>query len=142
VLHAISKERDPTWIRRAEDLFHEMKELRDSRKLSISEISYHVMMNVHGKSGDRDGARKAEGLLRSMEENGLSPNNMSYNICIDAYARRGGSGESVKKAESFIEEMIQLADAGREDCRPTIHSFASVVSLVPSVLQVLHFSYF
>ena len=38
--------------------------------------------------------------------------------------RRG----DIVKTESLIDEMIQLAERGRDECRPTIHSFASLVS--------------
>jgi len=100
----------------AEDMFQEMR-----GKVSISEITYHVMMNIYGKSNDSDGARKAEQLLRSMEKEKLNPNNISYNICIDACARRGDH----RKAESLLEEMISLSDP---QCQPSIHSFASVVN--------------
>ena len=105
-----------------------MKDLRDLGKISISEITYHVMMNVYGRRGNIDGAIRAEELLRSMEKEGLSPNSISYNILIDAYARCGVRGESGNKAESLLQEMISLSNHGKEECRPTIHSFASVVS--------------
>lgn len=44
----MTKEEDPKWVVLAENLFQEMKE-----KVSISEISYHVMMNIYSKSIDR-----------------------------------------------------------------------------------------
>ena len=55
----------------------------------------------------------------------MCPNSTSYNICIDAYARRGDH----QKAESILEEMILLSNQGEVGCQPSIHSFASVVSL-------------
>lgn len=115
----MTKERDPSWVRHAEEMFQEMKE-----KVSISQISYHVMMNIYCKSSDREGARKAEELLWSMAKERFSPSDISYNICIDAYARRGDP----KRAEMLLEEMISLYDSGKKECRPTIHGFASVVS--------------
>jgi hypothetical protein len=45
------------------------------------------MINNLGKSRDKDGARKAEDLLRTMENEGVLPGLISYNSCIDAYAR-------------------------------------------------------
>ncbi|KAL7537018.1 hypothetical protein ACHAXR_007541, partial [Thalassiosira sp. AJA248-18] len=119
VLHAMTKESDPKWVARAEDMFQEMKQ-----KVSTSQITYHVMMNIYGKSSDRDGSTKAVELLRTMENENLSPSDISYNICIDAYARRGDH----RKAESLLDEMISLTDQGKAGCRPTIHSFASVVN--------------
>ena len=107
----------------AEALFEEMKELRDKKLLTISEITFHVMMNVYVKSRDSNGAARAEELLRSMQADGLSLNATSYNICIDGYARRGDS----EKAKSLLDEMIAVSEA-RTECRPTIHSFAAVVS--------------
>jgi pentatricopeptide repeat protein len=119
VLHAMTKESDPKWLVVAEDMLHEMKE----KNIPIGQITYHVLMNIYGKISDKNGARKAEMLLRGMEEEGLVATDISYNICIDAYARRG----DCQKAESLLEEMISLSNCGRLDCRPSIHSFASVV---------------
>jgi len=119
VLHAMTKETNPKWVVIAEDMFQEMKE-----KVSISDITYHVMMNIYCKSSDSDGARKAEELLRNMEKEKLHPSQISYNICIDACARRGDH----RKAESLLQEMLSLSDKGNAKCRPTIHSFASVVN--------------
>lgn len=120
VLHAITKERDPKWLGCAEDLLQEMKD----NNIPVGQVTYHVLMNIYGKNNDRNGAKKAEELLRSMDEANLHTNDISYNICIDAYARRGDH----EKAESLLEEMIVLSERGREECKPTIHSFASVVS--------------
>lgn len=119
VLHAMTKESDPKWLLVAEDMLKEMKE----NNIPIGQITYHVLMNIYGKSSDKTGASKAELLLRGMEEEGLAANDISYNICIDAYARRG----DYRKADTLLEEMISLSNHGRVDCRPSIHSFASVV---------------
>lgn len=116
----MTKEKDPKWVAKAEDMFEEMK-----GKISTSQITYHVMMNIYAKSADRDGARKAEELLFRIEEENFSPSYISYNICIDAYARRGNH----RKAQSLLDEMISLADQGKTDCRPSIHSFAAVVRI-------------
>lgn len=117
VLHAISKESEPSWVDCAEEIFHQQMPHK-------SKITYHIMMNLHGKSSNTDGAKKAEGLLRGMKKQGLSPDDWTYNICIDAYARRG----HVSKAQNLLEEMIFLSNQGKLECRPSIHSFASVVS--------------
>lgn len=135
----MSKEKDPIWVNRAEEIFEQMKKMRDAGKLSISEITYHVMMNVYGKSSNKDGAQKAEELLRGMQEDGASPNSISYNICIDAYARRALHHGSVRKAESFLDELISLSNQGNKECQPTIHTFASVVSSLLAILRA--FSY-
>lgn len=128
VLHAMTKRTDSGMVTSAEALFEEMTGLRDNKKLSISEITLHVMMNVYGKSRDADGARRAEELLRSMQsDDDLTPNSTSYNICIDAYARRGDHA----RAKSLLDEMIAVSEDG-ENTRPTIHSFAAVVSVSAS----------
>jgi pentatricopeptide repeat protein len=95
-----------------------------NRKVFIGQVTYHGMMNIHAKNSSKDGAKKAETFLRGMESEGFSPGEMSYNICIDAYARRGDH----RKAQSLLEEMISLSDNGNVECRPSIHSFASVVN--------------
>ena len=101
VLNALTKEGDPKWVSLAEDIFQEMKD----KQVPISQITYHVLMNIYGKSKNPDGARKVEELLRTMKSSGeFSPDDITYNICIDAYARRGDH----KRAESLLEEMIML----------------------------------
>ena len=87
VLHSMSKQEDPVWIKRAQELFNELKGLKEAGKLTISALTYNVMINNLGKSRDKDGARKAEDLLRTMENEGVLPGLISYNSCIDAYAR-------------------------------------------------------
>ncbi|KAL3788273.1 hypothetical protein HJC23_011905 [Cyclotella cryptica] len=126
VLHAISKQEDPTWVKRAEEIFQETIRLNSMGMSTISAMTYNVMMNVYGKSSNKDGAERAEELLRTMEKLGILPGIISYNSCIDAYARRG----DYSKAESLIDEMISLAEQGREECRPTIHSFAALVNAI------------
>ena len=116
----MSKESDQ-WLFYAEDVLQEMKD----KNVGISQVTYHGMMNIHAKSSSGDGAKKAEEFLRGMEAEGVSLNDMSYNICIDAYARRGDH----RKAQSLLEEMLSLSDCGNVECRPSIHSFASVVRL-------------
>lgn len=123
VLHAMTKHTGTEMVSSAEDLFEEMKDLKTKKQLSISEITFHVMMNVYGKSRDFNGAKRAEELLRSMQSNELTPNSTSYNICIDAYARRADH----IRATSLLDEMVALSEHNSE-CRPTIHSFAAVVS--------------
>jgi pentatricopeptide repeat protein len=119
LLHCFSKESDQ-WASYADDILQEMKD----KKISIGQVTYHGMMNIHAKNSSKDGAKKAEIFLRGMESEGLSPGEMSYNICIDAYARRGDH----RKAQSLLEEMISLSDNGNVECRPSIHSFAAVVN--------------
>jgi len=121
LLHAISKESDPWWSTQADSILQEMRE----KNIPMSIITYNVLMTVRGRSMAKDGAARAEELLRNMENEGLTRNEMSYNICIDAYARRGNH----VKAESLLSEMLSLyEDEGDLSCRPSIHSFASVVS--------------
>ena len=115
--------KEPEWVQCAEDIFQEMK----NKNISISDITYHVFMNIYAKSRDLNGATKSEELLRCMEkEERLRPSDISYNICIDAYARRGDH----RNAERLLDEMISLSDGGNVKCQPTIHSFASVVSFL------------
>ena len=117
----MSKESDPWWSTQADNIIREMRE----KNIPVSIITYNVLMTVRGRSMAKDGAARAEELLRNMENEGLSRNEISYNICIDAYARRGNHVE----AERLLKEMLSLyEDEGDLSCRPSIHSFASVVS--------------
>lgn len=89
VLNALAKQGDADSVTKAEELFQEFSSLAQDGHMTVSDIDYNVMMNVYGKSNDVEGAIKAENLLRSMEENGIQPTIISYNSCIDAYARYG-----------------------------------------------------
>jgi len=124
----MSRDADPSWIERAEELFEEMKRLRSAGKLTIKNITFHIIMNLYAKSSRIDGARKAEDLLRGMESDGVCVSDMTYNICIDACARRAFHRGNSKKAEHFLEEMISLSEKGNLHCSPKNHSFSSVIN--------------
>ncbi len=134
VLDAIASEMtldaDPSWVDRAEELFEEMKNLHRAGELTIKNITFHIIMNLYAKSSRIDGAQKAEALLRRMDRDGVCVIDMTYNICIDACARRAFHRGYSKKAEYFLEEMISLSEKGNVNCSPKNHSFASVVSRV------------
>ena len=87
VLHAMSKQTDLIWVTKAEELFAELQAFSNSGQMTISDMTYSVMMNVYGKSIDRDGPQKAVRILRDMKEKGVQPTVISYNSCIDAFAR-------------------------------------------------------
>lgn len=87
VLNALSRQGNANSVKKAEEIFQEFLSLARNGDLAMSDMDYNVMINVYGKSDDAGGAEKAEGLLRSMEENGIEPTIISYNSCIDAYAR-------------------------------------------------------
>lgn len=130
----MSKESDPWWSTQADNIIREMRE----KKIPLSIITYNVLMSVRGRSMAKDGAARAEELLRNMENEGFSRNEISYNICIDAYARRGNH----VKAESLLSEMLSIyEDEGDLSCRPSIHSFASVVSFAMMALGSQYITY-
>ena len=87
VLHAISKQTDLSWVAKAEELFEEVLALSASGQMTISDMTYSVMINVYGKSIDSDGPQKAVRMLREMKKKGIQPTTISYNSCIDAFAR-------------------------------------------------------
>lgn len=85
VLNAMSKQGDAQSIEKALTIFRELQTLSSSGengRLTISDLSYNVMITVYGRSDDKDGARHAESLLRSMEDNGVQPTIITYNSCI------------------------------------------------------------
>ena len=87
VLNAFARQGSAVSVKEAEELFQECLSMTQNGDSTISDMEYNVMINVYGKSNDAEGAEKAEALLRLMQENGVEPTIISYNSCIDAYAR-------------------------------------------------------
>jgi pentatricopeptide repeat protein len=61
------------------------------------------------------------------ENSDAKPNVRSFNTVINAYAK-SGHADSALKAESVLDLMERLYEAGNEDVRPDVHSFSTVIN--------------
>ena len=81
-----------------------------------------------------DAAERAEDLLRHMDElsesgenSDAKPNVRSFNTVINAYAK-SGRADAALKAESVLDLMEKLYEAGNDEVRPDVHSFSTVIN--------------
>jgi len=79
-------------------------------KVKPSHKIYNAVINAHARSG---AAEKAEMVLEQLEheESYSSPNVMSYNLVIAAYASTGGE-KAPLRAEAMLSRMQESYDAG------------------------------
>jgi len=75
------------------------------------------------------GARRAEALLQEMEERGVSPNSVTYNAVLKSWAK-SGTLCCGHKAETYLNRMWELYNAGQTQVRPNVLSFNTVINAI------------
>lgn len=91
--------------KRAEAIFHRMKELYESGtndQLKPDVYTYTTLIDAYSKIG---ASKKAEGVLALMEEDGVPANVLTYNSLISSWARNGDQS-APEEAERILDRMI------------------------------------
>lgn len=85
---------------------------------------YNAVINAHARSG---AAEKAEKVLEQLElnESYTSPNVMSYNLVIAAYASTGGE-KAPLRAEAILSRMLESHDAGNSSVKPDPLTYSKI----------------
>jgi hypothetical protein len=92
-------------------------------------ILYNAVIDLWAKSGKGTfGARKAEALLKEMDEVCASPNTITYNSVIQSWAK-SGTRCCGNKAEEYLDRMWQLYHAQGE-IKPNDLTFLAVINAV------------
>lgn len=87
-------------------------------------ISYNTVLHAVARSGWEDTGERAEGLLRSMKEQGVAVNARSYTTCMDAWSQSGRPD----KAEMLLKEMEELyKQTKNEQLQPNCISYSTVL---------------
>lgn len=86
-------------------------------------FTYTSIISAYAKGGD---VSKAEFFVDEMRKKGVKPNFYTYSSLISAYAKSNVK-DSVTKAESILDEMERLYEAGDNSMQPNVVSFSSVL---------------
>jgi len=93
-------------------------------------LAYARVMDAFAKSGDKDAGKKAEALLRYMENHAnVTPNTYCYNMVLNAYTRQKRREGAVQSAERILTELEQIyRDTHNPSLQPDVVSYTSLVS--------------
>jgi pentatricopeptide repeat protein len=87
-------------------------------------ISYNTVLHAVARSGWEDSGERAEGLLRSMGDQGVAVNARSYTTCMDAWGQSG----CPDKAQALLKEMEELYEQTKnEQLKPNCISYSTVI---------------
>lgn len=135
VICAHSRSGEPEAAERAQALLNVMKKraAAGEHHLKPSRYCYNALIAAWG-TGDKGtlGARKAEALLQEMLEGGdssISPNIVTFNSLLRAWARSGTRCCGIK-AETYLDQMWELYEAGDKKVKPNDFSYNTVRPLL------------
>jgi pentatricopeptide repeat protein len=87
-------------------------------------ISYNTVLHAVARSGWDDSGERAEGLLRSMKDQGVVVNARSYTTCMDAWSQSG----CPDRAELLLQEMEELYELTQnKELKPNCISYSTVI---------------
>jgi hypothetical protein len=107
--------------------------------------TFNTVLSAWSKSFDQDSLEHAQALLlkmRELYESGLldcNPNVVSYNNLLQNLSKQRNNPQAVEKAESYIQEMIQLATtttassscaSGKNDTMPNEISLTALIKTI------------
>ena len=84
---------------------------------SPDEISWNTVISGYANSGSKQALVKSLHLLKEMEESASPPSAVSYNLVMDALARKG-TVENAQKVEKLLDKMEMLYESGKESIKP------------------------
>jgi hypothetical protein len=136
VINALANSGEEGSAQRAEEFLERMESeyRKGDQDVKPTTITFNTVIDAFAKSGEEGAAQRAENVLRHMEEMYESHENMdakpnvrSFNAVINAYAK-SGLDDAAFKAERVLDLMERLYEAGREEVRPDVHSFSTVIN--------------
>ena len=87
---------------------------------------YNILLKSHARAGN---VEQSEQLLQDMltqENNMVQPDTISFTTLLNAYAQQG-THASMARAETLLEQMHELFQAGYEDIQPNTVSYTTVM---------------
>jgi pentatricopeptide repeat protein len=136
VINGWAKARNPT---RAELLLHRMYEeyaLEGNQDVKPTRQTFNSVLLGWSKSSAPDANESAAALLQKMRELAnagileTTPDVVSYNCVMTAFARRSSGPEAVAKAEALLQEMIERAAAGDLAAMPNEITFTTLIKAI------------
>jgi pentatricopeptide repeat protein len=125
---------------RAELLLKQMYEdymLHGNSEVKPNKFSFNSVLSAWSKSSSPNAVDSAEALLRKMTElkkHGVldsSPDVVSYNCILHTLAKRRSYPQAVAKAESLMEEMIEIAtETGDKSVVPNLITYTALFRIL------------
>lgn len=122
---------------KGEQILDRMEKMVQSGEMEESEgasvIHYNAVLDAWANSVMDGHAWNAESLLNKMISEGkVQPNIISFNTCIDAYAKNG-DGEEAEALMNKMEELYQSKE--NVECRPNQRSYNAVMNAFAKSLE-------
>lgn len=114
--------------KKVEELLRSMEKLHEEGWLNLQPnvVVYNILLNAWAGEGE---IKKIEDTLQRMirlEIDGVNPDSISYSTLLSAYAKLG-TPEAALKADSLLDQMLELYNHGMESAKPNVISFSNVV---------------
>ena len=114
--------------KKVEELLRSMENLHEEGWLNLQPnvVIYNILLNTWAGDGE---IKKIEDTLQRMirlEIDGVNPDSISYTTLLSAYAKLG-TPEAALKADSLLDQMLELYNHGMESAKPNIITFSNVV---------------
>jgi hypothetical protein len=113
LMRAWKAERKPGYLAKVENLLYSM-ESSEHVRMHPDSVTYSVVLDALGKSGDNNAGVRGESILHRMRERGIAPNRICYNSILYAYTVMGDP----VKAKEILEWMEREASNGNESVQP------------------------
>lgn len=113
LMRAWKAEGKPGYVAKIENLLHSM-ESSEHVRMHPDSVTYSVVLDALGKSGDSNAGPRGEAILHRMRERGIVPNRICYNSILYAYTMMGDP----VKAKEILEWMELEASNGNESIQP------------------------
>jgi len=122
---------------KGEQVLDRMEKMVKSGEMDASEgptvIHYNAVLDAWANSVLDNHAKRAEVLLNKMiVEKKVQPNTISFNACIDAYAKNG-DGDKAEELLNMMDELYQ--NEGIQEYKPDTRSYNSVMNAFSKSLE-------
>ena len=138
-IHSWSTSKRPEAPLRAEQLFHELVQLHDSKVLDAAPntVTYNTVIHVMCQSKQPDCIQRAHKLFADMQLSpyaNVQPNTVSFRILIQAWTSIG----RIDQACALLQEMVQYYQAKSDTVQVDATLFSHVISILAKSKQPAH----
>ncbi len=136
LIDAFVKSKNKRSLERAQEIYDEIYEnyVLGNDDIKPSTILANQIMDAWSKSGQDCAGEKSSGLLNRLIElyekygdASFKPNDRSFTIVINAYAKSRNFGKA-KKAREILDQMIIVYKDGNTAAKPNVFSFTAVLN--------------
>jgi pentatricopeptide repeat protein len=119
---------------KVEELLNRMQQLNKEgwHNFQPNVVIYNILFNAWAKEGKIEKIEMTLQRMIRLEIPGVSPDPVSYSTLLSAYSK-SGKPESVLKADSLLQQMLELYSHGMESAKPNVISFSNVMQCYANV---------